>query len=337
MRNQNKKIRETTHFGEHDLPEEQQEALRKAIRLERINIVVKIIAVLAIYSVAGNSQAMKAAWIEDSLAILPPLAFLIALRFINRKPTPRHPFGYHRAMGVAHLVASVALFVFGAMLLVDSAMGLIAGDRPPIGNIELFGMTIWLGWLMIIVSLVVVIPSVIIARLNLKLAPPLHNKVLYADAAMNKADWLTGVATAVGILGVGFGLWWFDAVVAIFISFDIISDGVKNLRVSLAGLIDARATTTNLKDPHPLIKQVRERLMDLDWIDEADVRMRDQGMVFHTEAFVVPYQGRMPSLEEVEDVREELSDLDWKLHDLVIIPVAELPEEFLPQVDEKEV
>lgn len=145
MRKERTKIRETTHFGEHDLPQEQQEALRKAIRLERINIVVKIIAVLAIYSVAGNSQAMKAAWIEDSLAILPPLAFLIALRFINRRPTPRHPFGYHRAMGIAHLVASVALFVFGTMLLVDSAMGLIAGDQPPIGNVEIFGATIWMG------------------------------------------------------------------------------------------------------------------------------------------------------------------------------------------------
>lgn len=332
-----KRIRKTTHFGHHDLPQEQQETLRKAIRVERINVVAKVLAVLLIYSVAGNSQAMKAAWIEDSLAILPPLAFLIALRFINRKPTPRHPYGYHRAMGVGHLVAAVALLGFGTMLLVDSAIGLFAGDHPSIGVIEIFGTTIWMGWLMVAVSVIVVIPSVIIGRINLKLAPKLHNKVLYADADMNKADWLTGVATAVGITGVGFGLWWFDAAVAILISFDIISDGVKNVRGSLAGLIDARAATTDSNEPHPLIKDVREKMMQLDWVDEADVRMRDQGQVFHTEVFVVPYKGQMPSLEEIEEIRTELSDEDWKLHDLVIVPVAELPEEFLPQIDQKEV
>src|SRR5690625_195469 len=92
-----KKIRDTSYFGEHDLPKEQKKSLQKAIRLERINVVTKIIAVILIYSVAGNSQAMKAAWIEDALTIMPPVAFLIALRFIGRKPTPRHPYGYHRA------------------------------------------------------------------------------------------------------------------------------------------------------------------------------------------------------------------------------------------------
>ncbi|GAA4476798.1 cation transporter [Enteractinococcus fodinae] len=337
MRRDQSKIRETTYFGEHDLPEEQQKTLQKAIRVERINIVTKVIAVIAIFSVAGNSQAMKAAWIEDSLAILPPLAFLIALRFINRKPTPRHPYGYHRAMGIGHLVAAVALLGFGTMLLVDSAMGLFAGEHPAIGLIEIFGMEIWQGWIMVVVSVIVVIPAIIIGRINAKLAPPLHNKVLYADADMNKADWMTGIATAVGLTGVGFGLWWFDAAVAIFISFDIINDGYKNVRGGLAGLIDARATTTNMKDPHPLIQQVREQVMELDWVDEADVRMRDLGMVFHTEVFVVPYQGQMPPLDEVERIRKKLSESDWKLHDLVIIPVAELPEEFLPQIDQKEV
>ena len=331
-----KKIRKTTHFGRHDLPQEQQETLRKAIRVERINVVAKIAAVLLIFSVAGNSQAMKAAWIEDSLAILPPLAFLIALRFINRKPTPRHPYGYHRAMGIGHLVAAVALLGFGTMLLVDSALGLFAGEHPSIGMIEIFGTTIWMGWLMVVVSVIVVIPSVIIGRINMKLAPILHNKVLYADADMNKADWMTGVATAVGITGVGFGLWWFDAAAAILISFDIISDGVKNLRGALAGIIDARATATDSKEAHPLIRDVREKMLELDWVDDADVRMRDQGQVFHTEVFVVPHKGEMPPLQEVEDIRSELSDHDWKLHDLVIIPVAELPEEFLPQIDHRE-
>lgn len=328
--------RDTAYFGIHDLPQEQVDTVHKAIRLERINIVTKVLAVIIIFSVSGSSQAMKAAWIEDALAILPPVAFLLAIRFISRKPTPRHPYGFHRSMGVGHVVASVALLVFGVYLLVDSAMGLFMGDRPPIGLIDIFGTPIWSGWLMIAASVIVVIPSMIIGRMNAKLAPVLHNKVLHADAAMNKADWMTGVATGVGILGVGAGIWWFDAAAAIVISFDIIIDGVKNLRGSLADIIDARATETDSRKPHPLMADVREKLREYDWVEEADVRIRDQGQVFHTEAFVVPSKDRHPTLAEVEEARLTCADMDWKLHDLVIITVEEIPVEFIPQADQKE-
>lgn len=331
-----KQSRDTSHFGEHDLPQEQQDALQKAIRIERITIFIRIFTVAIIFSLAGSSQAMKATWIEDALTFLPPIAFLVAARFNMRKPTPRHPYGFHRAIGVGHLVSAVALLTFGGYLFFDSAMGLVAGEHPPIGMLSIFGISVWSGWLMAVASVIVAIPSVILGRIKMKLAPPLHNKVLYADADMNKADWMTGFATGVGVLLVGTGLWWADAVAAIIISVTIISDGVKNLRGCLAGLIDARATIVDSEEPHPLIAEVRETLEELDWVDEADVRMRDQGQVFHTEAFIVPYKGEMPSLNEVENVREEISDLDWKLHDLVLIPVAELPEEFLPQIDTKE-
>lgn len=331
-----KRSHNTTSFGMHDLPPEQQETLRKAKRVEKINILTKVAAVILIYAVAGNSQAMKAAWIEDALAILPPLAFLVAIRFISLKPSPRHPYGLHRSMGIGHLVAAVALLVFGTYLLVDSAMGLFVGEHPPIGLMEIFGITMWSGWLMVVVSIIVIIPAIFIGRINAKLAPVLHNKVLYADAAMNKADWMTGVATSVGILGVGAGIWWFDAAAAIIISFDIISDGVKNLRGSLADLIDSRATESDSRTPHRLMADVRDRLREYDWVDKVDVRMRDQGQVFHTEAFVVPPEGRTPSLAELEEARTTCADMDWKLHDLVIVPVGEMPAEFVAQIDEKE-
>lgn len=320
------------HFGQHDLPQQQQEAFAKAKRLERLSILVRVFTVPIIFALAGSSQAMKASWIEDSLGFIAPIAFLIAARLVYRQPTPKHPYGYHRAFGVGHLVAAVALLTFGGYLLVDSATGLLTGEHPPIGMMELFGVSFWAGWLMAGASVVVVIPLVILGRMKIKLAPLLHNKMLQADAAMDKADWMTGLATGVGILAVGAGIWWADVAAAIVISFDILRDGVKNLRSSLSDLIDTRITSTDSSKAHPLLAEVRDRTLALEWVKEAELRSRDQGQVFHTEVFAVPRDGSMPSLEELEQDREYLSDLDWKLHDLVIIPVAELPEEFLPQL-----
>jgi hypothetical protein len=59
-------------------------------------------------------------------------------------------------------------------------------------------------------------------------------------------------------------------------------------------------------------------------------RIRDEGHVFHIEFFVVPAGDTLPSLEALEEARKECAALDWKVQDIVIIPVAELPREFLP-------
>src|SRR5699024_611029 len=166
-----------------------------------------------------------------------------------RQPTPRHPYGFHRSFGIGHLVAAVALLTFGGYLLVDSAMGLLTGEHPPMGMMELFGITFWSGWLMSAASIIVVIPLVILGRMKLKLAPLLHNKMLQADADMDKADWMTGLATGVGILGVGAGIWWADVAAAILLFLEILRDGIHNLLSFLSALMSTRVPTARSYRP----------------------------------------------------------------------------------------
>lgn len=327
------KSTQAVHFGNTRLPQEQRETLRKAKKLEWITIAFLAVTVALVYLVLGNSQAMKAAWIEDMLSFLPPIAFLVAARIIRKPPTEQHPYGYHRAIGIAHLVAAVALLVMGTYLLVDSALGLITAEHPTIGGVELFGRTIWLGWLMIGVMLLIAAPPVFIGRAKMKLAEKLHDKVLYADADMNKADWMTAVAAAVGVAGIGIGWWWADSVAALVISGSIANDGVKNLRGAVSDLMDARARTYDNAGPHPLLGRIDDFLDNTGWVGEAKSRIRDEGHVFHVESFVVPREGSTPTAEDLEQLREDCVDLDWKIQDMVIVLVPELPEEFLPGVE----
>ena len=69
-----------------DLPPEQQEAMRRAVWLEGITIAVMLATIAAVYAASGQSQAMKVAWIEDTLSLLPPIAFLVAARIAHRVP-----------------------------------------------------------------------------------------------------------------------------------------------------------------------------------------------------------------------------------------------------------
>ena len=307
------------------LPVEISRAVKKAVRLEWITLGVLSVTVVLVFLVMGNSQAMKTAWVEDMLSLIPPLAFLIGVRVTRNPATAKHPFGYHRSIGIAHLVAGTALLIMGGYLIVDSAINLVTVEHPTIGGINLFGHTVWLGWLMILVLLITGIPPVILGRMKLKLAEPLHNKVLYADADMNKADWMTSFAAIVGIAGIGLGLWWADAAAAIVISTSIVKDGVTNLSAAVSGLMDARPTTVDNKKPHPVLNEAQEFLQNLDWVRAATVRVRDEGQVFQIEGFVIPHSLELATPERLEAAENDLFELDWKIRDVVIAPVSHLP------------
>ncbi|TGN62816.1 cation transporter [Nocardioides eburneiflavus] len=314
------------HFGHTELPPEQAHALRRAKRLEVITLVYMTSAVAVVFATAGSSQAMKTAWVEDSLALVPPLAFLVAVRFGRRRPDADHPYGYHRSTGVGHLTAAVALLAVGLLLAVESAMGLIRAEHPPIGTVHLFGQTFWAGWLMVAAMTYTGIGPFVLGRMKLPLSEALHDKVLFADADMQKADWMTAAGTIAGVLGIGVGLWWADSGVALLISLSIVRDGWTNLRHAATALMDQRARTYDDGHPHRLTREVDEVLTNLSWVLDSRSRVRDQGHVFHVEAFVRPVAGRAPTLEQLEAAVSVLRDLDWKIHDVVVMPVRDLPD-----------
>ncbi|HEU4492217.1 MAG TPA: cation diffusion facilitator family transporter [Jiangellales bacterium] len=307
-----------------ELPPELEAVHRKAVRLEWFSIVYLATAIAVLAAVLGSSQAMKAAWIEDILSLLPPLAFLVAARWRDRPPNDRFPYGYHRSVGVAYLTASAALLAMGGFILYDSAMVLVRFEHPSIGLIELFGQQVWLGWLMIGALLYSGLPPVLLGRAKQRLAAQLHDKVLYADAEMNKADWATAGAAILGVIGIGAGLWWADAVAAIVISLDIVHDGYGNVRTAVHDLMDRRPTTYDHAEPLPLVDEVEAHLGALPWVARAEVRLREEGHVLVGEAYVVPVgsPGDVPQL--VERTTHAIEDLDWRLHDVAVVVLPRL-------------
>lgn len=322
----------TRRFGHTELEGDTERALDKAVRLAWLTIAFLVTGIVLVYLVMGSSQAMKAAWAEDLLSLIPPIAFLVAVRVTRRRPSPQHPYGYHRAVGIGHLVAGTALLTMGLLLVWDSGSGLLMREHPPVGVLVVLGQPVWSGWLMIAVLAYTAVPPVLLGRAKMPLAETLHDRVLHADADMNRADWMTAAAGIAGVLGIGLGLWWADSVAALVISVSILKDGVDNVRTATTALMDARATTVDGKERHPLDDEVDGLLAAVPWALEGRVRLRDEGHVFHAECFVVPRHGHMPSLQDLEDLGGQVAALDWKLQDVVVVPVTALPDELLPQV-----
>lgn len=305
------------------MPEEQQKALRRARWLEGIWIVVLATIVAAIYFSVGGSQAMKTAWIEDMLSFIPPVAFLVGSWIEGWKPNRNFPLGYIRVTSISYLISAVALAGVGIFLIVDSSMALIKQEYPTIGSFDLFGVTIWFGWVMIAALAYSIVLPVIFGRLKMGPARTLHDKTLFADALMNKADWTTGLAAAVGILGIGMGWWWADAAAAILIALDVLHDGYKHTGAAIRDLSDEMPRTIDDKEFDPLIGEVQDHVDALAWVRESRLRLREEGRFLTGTVYVVPREGEV-SVDEVEAAEAQLLDLHWRLHDVSIMPRVEV-------------
>ncbi|MGV3541462.1 MAG: cation diffusion facilitator family transporter [Rufibacter sp.] len=309
-----------------EYPEELQPVFKKAKKLEWITIAYLISTAALVYLTMGNSQAMKTAWFEDLLSLTPAVSFLIASRVFHKKPNKDFPYGYHRVVTIAYLVSALALFSVGGFLIVDSIMTLVKQEHPTIGIKVIFGHEIWLGYLMMAVMLYGSVPAMILGRMKLPLAKKLHEKNLFTDADMNKADWMTGLAAILGVVGIGLGFWWADAVAALIISLDIIKDGYTNLKQAVFDLMDERPKTVDEQKDDPLLQQIKELLDCQDWIKEHAFRLREEGHIYLGEAYVVP-ANEENLVQKLEKLGEDLDNLHWRIQEIVIMPVRELLKE----------
>jgi cation diffusion facilitator family transporter len=305
------------------LPEEKQPALRRAKRLEWVTILFMLTIIAVISLTMGASQTMKAMWTEDVLSLVPPVAFLVGVRYFGKPPDEEFPYGYRRAVMIAFLAAAVALLGFGLYIFIDSVIKLLMAEAATIQTVELFGHRVWLGWLMIAALCYSVIPPFILGRMKLPLARELHEKALQTDANINKGDWLSGLAGVLGILGIAYGYWWADSVAAGIISFEIIRDGVGDLRNSVAQLMNKRPSDVESKEKDPVPDKVQEELERLDWVEKAWVRLREDGDVLTGEAFVVP-RDESNLLDRLKQASDLANSLDWRLHDVNIVAVRSI-------------
>lgn len=302
---------------QYEFNDEQDKALRKARRLEYISLAYLVSVILLMYTVMGSSQAMKTAWVEDCLSLIPPICFLFGTYVCWRKPTKHYPYGFHRVISILFLCTALALLLMGAFLLFESVRNLVLQEHPTIGMKEYFGQDIWLGWWMILVLLWGTFPPVILGLAKMKPAKILNDKILMTDAQMNKADWMTAAAAIAGVLGIGFGFWWADSAAAALISLDILKDGWKQTKDAVTGLIN-RAPTSVENGYLDLPDKVRATLLKHSWIADAEVRLHEQGHVIFGEGFIKSANDGAVSPEQLRGAMREIRDLDWRLQEFCL-------------------
>jgi cation diffusion facilitator family transporter len=291
--------------------------LRRAWRLAWWTLAWMSSIVLVMWLAMGSSQAMKTAFVEDLLSMVPSIVLLVALRFERREPTRFFSFGFDRVHSLAFLVAAVALTIMGGMLLLESLRTLAKAEHVTVPPVMIFGQHVWLGWLMIAALLYSVVPPLILGRMKLPVAERLHDEVLHTDALMQKADWMTGLAGVAGVLGLGFGLWWADAAAAGIISLSILKDGATSLRIAAAELADGTPRALGKSEIAPDAAALIEAL-EARW-PGAEVRVRESGRYLLAQVRGVAGE---PTVE-LERLWPCAPERSWRFAELAFVPPGE--------------
>lgn len=291
---------------------------KKLWRLEWITLVYQIAAAALVYYVAGSSQAMKTEWLENALATIPVAGVLLTYHSENRKPEQRHPFGHHRYATIAFVAAAFVLALLGTYLGYEALTKLLKRESPSVGGYTAFGFTFWHGWLMIGVMAISAVPPVLLARAKIPVAKLLHDKPLYADADMNRANWMTNGAGMIGLALVAFGFWWGDAAAALIISLDIMRDGWTNVVRSLSDVMDHHPVDLESDKEDPIVAAVHGALRALPFVADERLLMREHGRYLYAEIFIKPNEQMPPVTEASREVRSAVTALEWRLQHVAV-------------------
>jgi divalent metal cation (Fe/Co/Zn/Cd) transporter len=147
---------------------------------------------------------------------------------------------------------------------------------------------------------------------------------------MNRDEWLSEGAAIVGIILVAFGHWWGDAAAAAFIAIEIVHDGWMNTRLIIGDLMDESPTMMGEHKLDDIGAKVREHVEQLNHVSTAAVRLREHGRALTGEVFVV-FDDDRDIVTRTALVADRAREVDWRLHDIAVMPVSHLDEQDPPK------
>lgn len=295
-----------------DVPTEVRQGLRKGRRLCLWTLFWLSGISALMFVVMGQSQAMKTAFVEDLLSLVPSVTFLVAASLEGKPANRRFPYGYKRFNSIAFLISATALLSIGAFMAYEAATVLVTMEHPSIGAIKLLGQPIWLGWAMIAALLYSAIPPMILGRMKMPVAEAIEDKILFTDAETQKADWQTAFGGIAGIIGIGLGYWWADAGAALFISLSILRDGWANIKRSTAELADGAPRELDSDDTDTEAVEVRSKLAAA--FPLSDIRLRESGRYMLAEVVGSDAVGDV-HLDKFRPARRP-----WRLAEISLVP-----------------
>ncbi|UCG01895.1 MAG: cation diffusion facilitator family transporter [Candidatus Heimdallarchaeota archaeon] len=248
-------------------------------------IIFKIIGALLIGSVSLLASGLDA--LTDLTATF--MVFL-GLRFSQKDPSKRFPYGYYRMETLATLIMAIFILLFGLHILSESIHAIFAPS-------ELFQPIFGL-----LVSLVSILSAFGLYRYNLKIGNKIASSAMIGTAKEFQLDIVTNSLVFLGIFAHMIEFPQLEGLIGLLIGVFIIKTGISFGKSSLLILIDA------IDDPD-IIEQIRAIILQFSEVLEvSNIRIRRSGPYYFADINI-----QMDTTETIKSINRVTHHLESSL------------------------
>src|SRR5712672_2578481 len=262
----------------------------------------KFVVGILIGSLALISEAL-----HSSVDVVATVITWMVVRVSDLPADEEHHYGHGKLESISALGVIALLYVLAGGILVESYGRLREGAPPPVISAIPF-----------VVLLIDIAVNFWRARALHRAARDTQSQALAADALHFASDVLGSVAVIIGLLLIGLGYWWGDAVAAVAVA----------IMIALLGLRLARSTVETLLDraPEGAAEKATAAIRSVPGVVDVErLRVRLVGSTHFIDAIVqVP---RTYPIDRVDDIKRKAQDAVSRLLDdadltFTAVPVA---------------
>ena len=193
-----------------------------------ISAAVATIALKSSAFLFTGSVGLLADAIESSANLLAAIVALIVLSVAAQPPDKEHVYGHSKAEYFSSGVEGTLIFIAALTIAISATVRLL--DPQPLEQVGIG----------LVISIVASALNLIVARILLRAGHQYRSVTLQADAQHLMTDVWTTVGVLVGVIAVAITGWnRLDPIIAIIVAVHILISGIKLMRSSVSGLLDA--------------------------------------------------------------------------------------------------
>lgn len=223
-----------------------------------------------VIGILGNSAGLVADGAHSATDAVSTVVLYIGLKFSDRPADKEHPYGHRNVEFIIAKVVSIFLLLVGLFILISAIYKIVKGD---IVTPDYFTFA---------VAVFSIVSNVVMYRYGYCVGTQMNSPAVLSVAYEIKADAMSSIAIAAGIMFAEFGYPILDPVAACVVSLLIIKNSIYMLMESMDGLMDAsigakqKRKISNLIKRHPKVSGIeflRARRMGRDLSVEAGIKV----------------------------------------------------------------
>ncbi|MFU8652859.1 cation diffusion facilitator family transporter [Methanotorris formicicus] len=245
----------------------------------------------------SGSIALMADALHSFSDVLGPIAVYIGLKFAQKDPNERFPYGYYRAETLASLAVSFLIFVTGIETLRES----IERITNPTTISHPFAAV-----LALLISLAVVY---YLYKYKEKVGREIHSQALMGEGQHSLVDFYTSIAALIAIISSYFGFTIIEPIVGAIISIAVILLGINLMKTDILMLMDFC--------DEEVVEEIRKTVLDVKGVEGVhNLKARKAGPFMFCEMHIEVdenlsfKEAHRISDDVVDKIRENIKNID---------------------------